>query len=190
MTKDQEIKIWQSRLRDAIEQKEAAEAMLMELGVLEKATQIKRRPELVQLNVPTWYKKDEMYWYLIRNRYSKEIASELAQRWADDLQGAFKKGFEKGVQRNEGINIDAVYTDKAAPTPELVPEEWIPASERPDNIRDVWLKLSDGRELKGWCLDVYPRRKVWYIIYPDSKDQDIGEYIRPLDTVIGWKEIE
>ncbi len=46
--------------------------------------------------VPTWYTPDEMRHYLIRHNYSREIADELAQRWADDLQGAFKKGYEKG----------------------------------------------------------------------------------------------
>jgi len=46
--------------------------------------------------VPTWYTPDEMRHYLIRHNYSREIADELAKRWADDLQGAFKKGYEKG----------------------------------------------------------------------------------------------
>ena len=53
-------------------------------------------------DVPTWYTPDEMRHYLIRHNYSREIADELAQRWANDLQGAFKKGYEKGYVEGYG----------------------------------------------------------------------------------------
>lgn len=58
---------------------------------------------------PIWYTKDEMYRWLVRNNYSKEIATELSQKWADDLQGAFAKGFDKAVrearQQSEGEKL-------------------------------------------------------------------------------------
>ena len=47
---------------------------------------------------PIWYTKDEMFRWLVRNNYSKEIATELSQKWADDLQGAFAKGFDKAAR--------------------------------------------------------------------------------------------
>jgi hypothetical protein len=42
-----------------------------------------------------WYTKDEMYHWLIRENYSEKIAKELSDKWAEHLQGAFEKGFEK-----------------------------------------------------------------------------------------------
>jgi hypothetical protein len=64
----------------------------------------------IVLNIPDWYKKEEMFYYLRRHEYSREIAERLSQRWADDLQGSFRKGFEKGVQYESGRNVDAVFT--------------------------------------------------------------------------------
>jgi hypothetical protein len=45
--------------------------------------------------VPKWYTKQEIYEWLRSKNYSKEIAFELAGYWYNDLQGAFKKGWEK-----------------------------------------------------------------------------------------------
>lgn len=73
----------------------------------------------------------------------------------------------------------------STPAPEVVPEEWNPASQPPDSQRDVRVKLSDERELKGWYADW-----KWRIIYLFSKDKDAGEPLRPGHTVVGWKEIE
>jgi hypothetical protein len=53
---------------------------------------------------PIWYTKEEMYDWLINNNYSKEIAAELSEIWARDLQGAFKKGWEKAT--NDGKFLD------------------------------------------------------------------------------------
>jgi hypothetical protein len=47
------------------------------------------------IKIPQWYSKQEMYDWLITHSYSKEIANELSMIWADDLQGAFQKGWEK-----------------------------------------------------------------------------------------------
>jgi hypothetical protein len=63
---------------------------------VQNATSSQHDAKLLLPAVPTWYTPDEMRHYLIRHNYSREIADELAQRWADDLQGAFKKGYEKG----------------------------------------------------------------------------------------------
>lgn len=65
---------------------------------------------------PIWYTQNEIYDDLIRNKYSEEIAKELSQKWADDLQGAFNKGYEKGNANKlsyaraalESINIEAI----------------------------------------------------------------------------------
>jgi len=55
-------------------------------------------PVAAPLEAPTWYTKNEIYDYLIRENYSKNIAEELAGTWSDQLQGAFNKGFEKGMR--------------------------------------------------------------------------------------------
>ena len=60
------------------------------------------------IKIPQWYDKQEMYDWLILNSYSKEIAIELSQIWADDLQGAFTKRWEKAKYelRNQFPAID------------------------------------------------------------------------------------
>lgn len=45
---------------------------------------------------PEWYTESGMYNYLLNQKYSEEIAKELSKLFADVLQGAFKKGWEKG----------------------------------------------------------------------------------------------
>jgi hypothetical protein len=47
---------------------------------------------------PNWYSESQMYHWLIRENYSEQIAKELSAKWASDQQGAFNKGFEKGVR--------------------------------------------------------------------------------------------
>lgn len=54
---------------------------------------------------PQWYTKSEMYSFLISKDYSKEIAEELSEMWANHLQGAFKKGWEKAT--NDGKLTDS-----------------------------------------------------------------------------------
>lgn len=66
--------------------------------------------DIVDVEVPTWYSKDEMVMFLRQKNYSKEIAEELAQLWADDLNGSFRKGFEQGFYHAKGKNIDAIVT--------------------------------------------------------------------------------
>jgi hypothetical protein len=55
---------------------------------------------------PIWYTENEMYQWLIRENYSEQIAKELSSKWADHLQGAFNKGFEKGARYREQIGGD------------------------------------------------------------------------------------
>lgn len=50
--------------------------------------------------IPVWYTYSEMYDRLIRENYSKEIAKELSHKWANDLQGAFSKGYEKAQRHS------------------------------------------------------------------------------------------
>lgn len=64
-------------------------------------------------------------------------------------------------------------------------EESAPEVVPPDNIRDVLVTMSDGRELKGWYNGSW-----WYIIYPNSEDMAVGYMIAPDDIITGWKEIE
>ena len=67
--------------------------------------------DVVDVQVPIWYNKDEIISFLRQKNYCKEIAEELAQLWVDDLNGAFRKGFEKGFQYAKGKNIDAIGTE-------------------------------------------------------------------------------
>jgi hypothetical protein len=65
---------------------------------------------------PLWYSKDELYHFLIRESYSKEIAAELSEKWANSYQGAFDKGFEKALRQSElskkGEPINSELLDK------------------------------------------------------------------------------
>jgi hypothetical protein len=56
--------------------------------------------------VTQWYSKEEMYHDLRRGNYSHEIASELSERWARDLQGAFEKGVEKASKAPSTVKED------------------------------------------------------------------------------------
>lgn len=57
--------------------------------------------ERATLKAPTWCTPDEMKHWLLRQNYSEQIASELAQIIATNYQLAFEKGFEMG-QRARG----------------------------------------------------------------------------------------
>lgn len=59
--------------------------------------------ELKLRKAPKWYNKDEMYNHLRNERYSHEIAEELSERWAKDLQLSFEKGWGKASRE---INRD------------------------------------------------------------------------------------
>lgn len=51
--------------------------------------------------VPQWYSEHEIYEWLISKNYSKQIAMELSGYWFTDLQGAFKKGWEKAKHESK-----------------------------------------------------------------------------------------
>lgn len=73
----------------------------------------------------------------------------------------------------------------ATPTAESMPYGMNQESEPPDSARDVMVKLSDGRELKGW----YSKQlRKWCILYEDADDYIRGDWIRPGDTVVSWRE--
>lgn len=61
----------------------------------EEANQQPDKPSVDVKSAPLWYTKQEMKDWLILNNYSKEIATELSEKWANDLQGAFQKGWDK-----------------------------------------------------------------------------------------------
>jgi hypothetical protein len=52
--------------------------------------------ELESNQAPKWYSRGEIYDHLKRENYSETIANELSDKWSDQLQGAFNKGYEKG----------------------------------------------------------------------------------------------
>lgn len=45
---------------------------------------------------PTWYTKEQMYDYLINKDWEKNIATYFSEQYAENLQGAFNKGWRKG----------------------------------------------------------------------------------------------
>lgn len=62
--------------------------------------------------IPNWYTADEIYDWLIKDNYSKEIAETLSKVWANDLQKAFIKGWQK---RGNDLSL---------PSNELSATEW------------------------------------------------------------------
>lgn len=46
----------------------------------------------------TWYTSEEMRHWLRRNNYCEEIANELCDQYAENLQRAFNKGREIGAR--------------------------------------------------------------------------------------------
>lgn len=49
--------------------------------------------------VPDWYSRTEIFEWLCRMNYSKEIANELAELIATNYQLAFNKGYEIGMRK-------------------------------------------------------------------------------------------
>jgi len=82
--------------------------------------------EPVQEDAPLWYDKQTMYEWLIQNKYSKQIAEELSEHWAKDLQGAFKKGWEKAKNDNH---------------PDRKDYQYMPVQE--DNQDELWDEVDD-----------------------------------------------
>lgn len=59
----------------------------------ESFRQWRESTDLVPAAEPTqWYTRNEMRDYLLRHRYSEQIADELADMWAGLLEGALKRG--------------------------------------------------------------------------------------------------
>lgn len=53
---------------------------------------------------PKWYSAEELHHWLIRQKYSDEIASELSADYAFNLQKAFIKGYEIGKRESKQEN--------------------------------------------------------------------------------------
>ena len=70
-----------------------------------------------ETHCPNWYSEKEMYDWLIHEHYSKEIATELAEKYAIDLQRAFKKGWDKRgyeqpqAEQDEVLNGIAIFNE-------------------------------------------------------------------------------
>ncbi len=71
---------------------------------------------VLSVEIPIWYSKEEMYRSLLRNNYSHEIANELSEKWAEDLQQSLRKGFELGFRYAKGEEIEASVTIKKIAT--------------------------------------------------------------------------
>jgi len=82
-----------------------------------------------------------MYDWLIHEKYSKQIAEELSEHWANDLQRAFKKGWEKSRNDNHPDRKDYQYM----PVQEDVQDELIKEKYR-DFIEQA-VKMTD-KELR------------------------------------------
>jgi hypothetical protein len=54
---------------------------------------------------PTWITAEEMFHYLRRKRYSHEIAAELAEDYATNLQRVFVRGFEMGQREQSNDQL-------------------------------------------------------------------------------------
>jgi uncharacterized protein YaaN involved in tellurite resistance len=64
--------------------------------ILEFAESLTATGSVVAPKPDEWYTENEMYQWLITQKYSEEIAKELSTKWAADLQWSFNKGFKKG----------------------------------------------------------------------------------------------
>jgi hypothetical protein len=94
-----------------------------------------------QSDEPLWYIEDHLYDYLIQQNYSKEIAKELAKLWADGFQGAFKKGWEMGRNKDKDPDEAYQYLQKmVAPAPESGGEE----KEIRQLIKTVFMEAQKG----------------------------------------------
>lgn len=74
--------------------------------------------------IPKWYTKEQMYDWLIHNDYSKDIATELSGQWAEDLQGAFKKGWEKATNDKNSGTFNYKYMPSPTPADEKGADEF------------------------------------------------------------------
>lgn len=83
-------------------------------------------------STPNWYRKDHMIDWLRQQGYSKEIAEELAGHFAEGLQGAYKKGWEMGINKDRGENP---YQYFAAPADSQGDKELIDKVEREAELR-------------------------------------------------------
>ena len=108
--------------------------------------------------VPQWYTRSEIYDWLLSKNYSKEIAFELADYWFTDLQGAFKKGWEK-AQYELNKKSDTVVEDKIDIdwSPKPVTEKYYTQSEV-DAIRK---EAFCSGFFKGWYNGCFEEDKAY-----------------------------
>ncbi len=91
---------------------------------------------------PVWYTKQQMYMWLIGKNYSHDIATELSEQWAKDLQGAFKKGWEKATNDNNPDRKDYKYYD--------------PESEKDKRIESLEKELQSLKDYISQMTDTTP----------------------------------
>jgi flagellar biosynthesis/type III secretory pathway protein FliH len=54
-------------------------------------------PAAMPGSVPCWYTEKEIYTWLRNHQYSEQIAKELAEPYAENLQRAYEKGYQHGL---------------------------------------------------------------------------------------------
>ncbi len=94
---------------------------------------------------PIWYTKDQMFDYLRQRNYSKEIATELSELLSDIPQGAFKKGWEMGRNKDrkredayEYLKIVSVDGAKEKPLIEALEKIAKLTTSFNDNWSEIW----------------------------------------------------
>lgn len=103
-------------------------------GLRKQIDQLDTNPQ----EVPQWYTRQEIYNWLTSKNYSKEIATELAEYWFRDLQGAFKKGWEK-----------ASNTNPAEPYKYFSPEKTFTQSEVDTIRKETWKAARLGKPFEN-----------------------------------------
>jgi hypothetical protein len=110
-----------------------------------------------EIKPPKWYSKQEMYDWLIVHSYSKEIATELSQIWADDLQGAFNKGWDK-----RGYELQSQKTESA------------------EEILEPCITFKDRHNIK--CLK-YEDAIMAVDYYLQNQSHQVSQEARPTDEI-------
>lgn len=122
------------------------------------------------------------------NNLNKEMHHALNRATDDDWDRLFAHNPEVLEQLRQSYNKGVIDGRKFQKEDDLNPEPVKhPASEPPDNDRDVWVKLLSGQEFRGWFSNL---NHSWFLFYHDSQGWLVGDWLRPGDTVVEWNEIE
>lgn len=102
---------------------------------------------------PKWYTENEMFDYLRNDGYSVDIAAALSEEWAKDLQGAFKKGWERGYNDFRETGKEYTYCSP-----------------------EIQQQLSDGESEVRQFASKAEERRYWY--YEAKKLQQENEKLK------------